>query len=292
MLIPYISMAGRERYKVDTWYDAPSRKGRRLYQGETSNQNDLPVTKFFVSNLPGGCSSSDLVAVLKGFGAIKNIYIARKYDKLGKRFGFVSFVNVRDPVELENQMKDVWIGSYKLFIVLARFVDGERLVRKGEKQWVPVRKDEESPVTGKGDRNLDSVEETVNVGKGLGVGRSFRDTLLNVDPPKKVSEIVVSADFKGGLLWDVCGAVGRVSDFKKLSKLRIWLDLVGQAKVGIRYLGGFWVMLLFESDVCMEGFVRTKEVWKVCFDSLVRWEGRLIHTERIAWLKLHGIPLS
>ncbi|MFS8033577.1 hypothetical protein Hanom_Chr17g01571211 [Helianthus anomalus] len=40
-------MAGRERYKVDTWYDAPSRKGRRSYQGETSYQNDLPVTKFF-----------------------------------------------------------------------------------------------------------------------------------------------------------------------------------------------------------------------------------------------------
>ncbi|MFS8033576.1 hypothetical protein Hanom_Chr17g01571201 [Helianthus anomalus] len=198
--------------------------------------------------------------------------MARKYDKLGKHFGFVSFVNVRDPVELENQMRDVWIGSYKLFIFLARFVDGERLLRKGEKQWVPVRNDEEDLATGKGDRNMDYVEEMVNVGKGLGEGRTFRDTVLNVDPPKKVPEIVVSADFKGGLLWDGY--------------------LVGQAKVGIRYLGGFWFMLLFESEICMEGFVRTKEVWKVCFDSLVRWEGQLIHMERIAWLKLYGIPLS
>ncbi|KAM0014419.1 hypothetical protein Hdeb2414_s0036g00732071 [Helianthus debilis subsp. tardiflorus] len=166
------------------------------------------------------------------------------------------------------------------------------LLRKGEKQWVLVRIDEEGNATGKGDMNMDSVEETVNVGKGLGEGRSFRDTLLNVDPPKKDPEIVVSVDFKGGLLWDGYGAVGRVSDFHKLSKLRIWLDLVGQAKVGIRYLGGFWVMLLFESDFCMEGFVRTNEVWEVCFDSLIRWEGQLIHMERIAWLKLYGIPLN
>ncbi|KAJ0502719.1 putative RNA recognition motif domain, nucleotide-binding alpha-beta plait domain superfamily [Helianthus annuus] len=375
-------MVGRERYKVDTWYDAPTRKGRRSDQGERPKQNDLPVTKYFVSNLPEGCSSADLMAVLKGFGSIKSIYIARKCDKLGKRFGFVSFVNVRDPEDLEILMKDVWIGSYKLYVVLARFVDGERpkqndlpvtkyfvsnlpegcssadlmavlkgfgsiksiyiarkcdklgkrfgfvsfvnvrdpedleirrkdvwigsyklyvvlarfvdgerVLRKGEKQWVPVRNEDEGLDSGKGNRKETHVEETSNAGQGKGDGRSFRDTLLNVDPPKKDSEIVVTAAAKGGMLWEGCGAVGRVSDLKKLSKLRIWLDLVGQAKVGIRYLGGFWVMLLFDSDVRMEGFVRTKEVWRVCFDSLERWDGQVIHTDRIAWLKIYGVPL-
>ncbi|KAJ0507527.1 putative RNA-binding domain superfamily [Helianthus annuus] len=214
------------------------------------------------------------MVVLKGFGSIKSIYIARKYDKLGKRFGFVSFVNVRDPEDLEILMKDVWIGSYKLYVVLARFVDGERVLRKGEKQWVPVRNEEEGLNSGKGNRKETHVEETSNASQGKGDGRSFRDTLLNVDPPKKDSEIVVTVAAKGGMLWEGCGAVGRVSDLKKLSKLCIWLDLVGQAKVGIRYLGGFWVMLLFESDVRMEGFVRTKEVWRVCFDSLERWDGQ------------------
>ncbi|MFS7943832.1 hypothetical protein Hanom_Chr06g00504831 [Helianthus anomalus] len=41
--------------------------------------------------------------------------------------------------DLENHLKDVWIGSYKLYVVLARFVDGADLKRKGAKTWQPVK---------------------------------------------------------------------------------------------------------------------------------------------------------
>ncbi|KAJ0699847.1 putative RNA recognition motif domain, nucleotide-binding alpha-beta plait domain superfamily [Helianthus annuus] len=281
-------MAGKEKYNIGTWYDVPQRKGSRQYQGETSKKNDVAVTKFFVSNLPGGCASSDLVKVLKGFGVIHNTYIARKFDKLGKRFGFISFANVKDPLGLEKDMKDVWIGSYKLFIVLARFVDGERMNWKGDKRWTPVKTDRVLSDVGNKDIELEPVMDVQKVGNGLEEGRSFRDKLLNVEPmnSKKSLELVVNSEFKGGKSWIGCGAVGRVSDLKKLSNLRVWLDLTGLSRVGIKYIGGLWVMLVFETELCMESFVGVEEVWKECFDNLEKWEGQLIPKERIAWLKL------
>ncbi|KAM0044247.1 putative RNA recognition motif domain, nucleotide-binding alpha-beta plait domain superfamily [Helianthus debilis subsp. tardiflorus] len=286
-------MAGKEKYNIGTWYDAPQRKGSRQHQGETLKKNDVAVTKFFVSNLPGGCASSDLVKALKGFGMIHNTYIARKFDKLGKRFGFVSFANINDPLGLEKDMKDVLIGSYKLFIVLARFVDGERINWKGDKRWTPVKSDRVPSDVGNKDIEMEPLVDVQKIGNGLEEGRSFRDKLLNVEPmnPKKPLEFVVNSEFNGGMSWIGCGAVGRVSDLKKLSKLRVWLDLIRPNRVGIKYIGGLWVMLVFESELCMEGFVGVKEVWKVCFDNLEKWEGQLIPNERIAWLKVIGLPL-
>ncbi|KAM0004092.1 hypothetical protein Hdeb2414_s0255g00849051 [Helianthus debilis subsp. tardiflorus] len=88
-----------------------------------------------------------------------------------------------------------------------------------------------------------------------------------------------------------CGLVGRVSDLKKLAKLRVWLHLIGQSKVGIRYIGGLWVLLVFDSSVCMDEFLRAREVWKVCFNSLEKWEAQLLPKERLAWVKILGLPL-
>lgn len=140
-------MAARDRFKVNTWYDVPTRQGRRHNNNQqTTIQWD--GVKFFVSNPPAKCSSTDLKEVLQGYGEVLGIYIARKFDKLGKRFGFATFKVSRNRADLEESLNDVWIGSYKLFIVPARFVDGQKMpvdkgkridgVVHGEKMWKPV----------------------------------------------------------------------------------------------------------------------------------------------------------
>ncbi|MFS7981918.1 putative RNA-binding domain superfamily [Helianthus anomalus] len=44
------------------------------------------ITKFFVTNLPEGCSGSDLASQIRVFGQIFDLYIARKRDRGGNRF--------------------------------------------------------------------------------------------------------------------------------------------------------------------------------------------------------------
>ncbi|MFS7903597.1 hypothetical protein Hanom_Chr01g00025951 [Helianthus anomalus] len=151
-------MAARDKFKSNVWYDVPPKKNRNINQYQNCNDSS-----------DGG------------------IYIARKYDKLGKRFGFATFKVARNRVDLEERLKDVWIGSYKLFIVPARFVDGhkssvdkgknvDRTVR-GEKVWKPVN---EQTGHGNVDVQVGRDDMHINVNQSEGVEkRSFRDTLLN-----------------------------------------------------------------------------------------------------------------
>ncbi|XP_021995205.1 uncharacterized protein LOC110892344 [Helianthus annuus] len=280
-------MTGRDRYKVDTWYEAPSRKGRKNNADVGSKVNGPVATKFFVSNIPEGCTSAVLNDVFKGFGNLIGTYIARKYDKLGKRFGFVSFANVKDPITLEKDLKDVWIGSYKLFIVLARFVDGEKVTWKEDKKWVPVA----------GKNNEARVKKDVHVtvenqpASALFEGRSFRDTLVGKEKGDDMVHVVLDDEVIGNVFWNGLGLLGTTKDLQALTSLKDWLRSVRLPNIRIRYVGGLSVILVFEDKEGMMDFLSTKEVWNPVLSTLVVWEGQRLPCDRIAWLKILGLPL-
>ncbi|MFS7928774.1 putative nucleotide-binding alpha-beta plait domain superfamily, RNA-binding domain superfamily [Helianthus anomalus] len=46
------------------------------------------ITKFYVTNLPVGCRPWDVADFVAGCGEVAGMYIARKKDKEGRRFGF------------------------------------------------------------------------------------------------------------------------------------------------------------------------------------------------------------
>ena len=61
------------------------------------------------------------------FGQIFGLYIARKRDRGGNRFGFVSMLDVKDKEELLKNLRSIRMGESKLWFNIARFVleDGE-----------------------------------------------------------------------------------------------------------------------------------------------------------------------
>ena len=85
------------------------------------------ITKFFVTNLPEKCSGNDLASHVRQFGKIFGIYIARKRDKRGNRFGFISILDVKNLNELLKDLRRIRIGEDHLWFSMARFVleDGE-----------------------------------------------------------------------------------------------------------------------------------------------------------------------
>ncbi|KAJ0482871.1 putative RNA recognition motif domain, nucleotide-binding alpha-beta plait domain superfamily [Helianthus annuus] len=280
-------MTGRERFRVGQWYDVPTRQGRRRSNQE-GDRHHVKITKVFVSNLPPRCSSADLIQVLKGYGDIQGTYIARKYDKLGKRFGFVSFVNVNDPVSLENELKDVWIGSYKLFIVLARFVDDSKVNGKAEKVWRPVQ---EKTVEKNDFVDPDPKVTVEKAGPSNTGGRTFKDTLLDIEPTPEIMKISVPEDVVCCSKWYDCGLLGRLLDFHSLTNLRNWFSASINKNVSFKYLGGLNVIVVFESVEDKLWFFEKKNLWELVFKSLEEWEGQIIEFERIAWIKVYGIPL-
>ncbi|KAJ0546868.1 putative RNA recognition motif domain, nucleotide-binding alpha-beta plait domain superfamily [Helianthus annuus] len=273
-------MVGRDRYKVNQWYDIPEKNRRGNSSGQQKVRMTGAITKVFVSNLQERCSSADLVGVLKGFGEIAGSYIARKYDRLGKRFGFVSFKNVKDPLSLEQDLRDVWIGSYKLFIVLARFVDGEKVYKKEEKQWQPVEGKEAQ--IDKIVENMEPQKKSDHIGTSGGGARSFKDTLINKEVEQVVAEVYVDEKVQAFQEWFDRSLIGRVKDFGSLTSLRKMMSAMTGCSFTIKYVGGFRVVMVFDNSRDKDEFLEKKEGWSSCFDSLETWRGQACEYEKIA----------
>ncbi|PWA75817.1 RNA-directed DNA polymerase, eukaryota, Nucleotide-binding alpha-beta plait domain protein [Artemisia annua] len=292
-----VNMADRERFKPNVWYDVPPKKNRNNVQHQNSNASSDGV-KFFVSNLPEGCSSSDLKDVLSRYGDVQGVYIARKYDKLGKRFGFATFKVTRNRVDLEANLKDVWIGSYKLFIVPARFVSGQKpIVDKGKKIDNSVHREAVwKPVTGPEVQvHLDNQNEEdrmhVDGSSSEGVDqRSFRDTLLNKNVEPSIPEVIVQSEGKNLHELYGSGVIAKVSSLDVLTSIKSKLKEAAFGGCNIRYLGGFTVMLNFENASDKDRFLNVNDVWKTWFTLVEPWNGQVVMTDRVAWLKIRGLP--
>ncbi|MFS7989705.1 hypothetical protein Hanom_Chr11g01049971 [Helianthus anomalus] len=120
--------------------------------------------------------------------------------------------------------------------------------------------------------------------------KSFRATLLGIDEEQKALEIIVSREIEMRSSWNNLGLVGRVIDFKTLTNLRNWLSMAVNMKITIKYLGGFVIVLVFQSDEDKVWFLENKGLWSSVFHSLEVWEGQILEFERIAWIKLYGVP--
>jgi RNA recognition motif-containing protein len=59
------------------------------------------------------------------FGRVGEIYIPKKLDNRGRRFGFVKFKEVKDVGQLSERLRDVWIGTFKLIVNRSRFARSE-----------------------------------------------------------------------------------------------------------------------------------------------------------------------
>ncbi|KAJ0736953.1 putative RNA recognition motif domain, nucleotide-binding alpha-beta plait domain superfamily [Helianthus annuus] len=81
------------------------------------------VRKFFVSNIPQGCRPWDLADAFRRFGEVSGAFIAKKKDKEGRTFGFVSFKGVRNVEDLGRELKKMNLGGNKLIVNLARYAN-------------------------------------------------------------------------------------------------------------------------------------------------------------------------
>ncbi|MFS8006710.1 putative RNA recognition motif domain, RNA-binding domain superfamily [Helianthus anomalus] len=168
-------------------------------------------------------SVEDIKSALKEYGTIDGVYVARKLSKYSQRFAFVNFVGVNNKHDMETRMRNIRIGDERLFITLAKFIDGKILGREVKVSDVHHKIDGEI-----GDRNkLDGENKKPNEEKvasnengggsmhGYG-GRSFRDTLINKQPDV---DITVDPGINAFSIWCDRAVVGRAKDFQRLNNL-------------------------------------------------------------------------
>ncbi|KAF5784853.1 putative RNA recognition motif domain, nucleotide-binding alpha-beta plait domain superfamily [Helianthus annuus] len=249
--------------------------------------------KFFVSNLPEGCTPWELRRCMESYGEVAGSYVARKRDKQGSRFGFVSFSGVRDIQELLGNLGRVKMGEFKLRINVARFAL-ENSEIEAEKKG--PRKMSRTPGQNfVGDnfpvRDVRSYKDVVGASNS-GSGPAGYSGGSPVADPSVAEKIIIVPDrveaFKGcqGL-----AVVGRVVDLETLVDIDRLLAVAKIIVANVQYIGGLSVLISFHEEESAKQFLNGKNIWGPWFSKLDLWKRQTLPFERVAWLKLTGVPL-
>ncbi|KAJ0441099.1 putative RNA recognition motif domain, nucleotide-binding alpha-beta plait domain superfamily [Helianthus annuus] len=252
------------------------------------------ITKFFATNLPQGCTLWEVSEFFKVFGEFVGVYIARKKDKVGNRFGFISFKNVRDVKDMERALSGTKMGSSKLKVNVARFASENLGLfdNDKEKNGRPL----DVPMGRNSSQNQIHNHAYINKGGG----KLFRDLFASNDAPKVG---VVHVQTSGGKVVDVPedtlafqdlngkALVGRCFGLKVLNGLKVVLVEACFSKVSLSYTGGLHVLIKCPSEEVWNSLVGRVDIWSQWFSSLDLWLGQSMPFERIAWLKIIGVPI-
>ncbi|KAM0071323.1 putative RNA recognition motif domain, nucleotide-binding alpha-beta plait domain superfamily [Helianthus debilis subsp. tardiflorus] len=186
------------------------------------------ILKIFVSNIPEGCSGNDLASHARVFGDIFDLYIARKRDKGGNRFGFISFLDIKDKEELLRNLKTIRLGGYKLWFNIARFVleDGEINNHGEERSKAHEYSAEVRPP---------SVER---IGTSRIGSQTFKDLFVG-------KTITVGNEVKGFHSLHGIAVAARMIDLAVLKNIKIILKTMGFKQVRVQYMSGLDVLITF-----------------------------------------------
>ncbi|KAF5820956.1 putative RNA recognition motif domain, nucleotide-binding alpha-beta plait domain superfamily [Helianthus annuus] len=251
------------------------------------------ITKFFVTNLPEGCTPWELRSCMERCGEISGSYVAKKRDKQGNRFGFVSFKGAKDRQEMVKILGGVKMGECKLKLNVARFaVENSSAPAEPEVRVYNAKAPGQVSYGNTSNlRDARKYSDVVGTSKEGGGSIKFRDN--RKEEGNKVFEKSIVVPDKTGAFSNLSGLalVGRTVDLETLVDFDRLLRIAKTIVANIQYLGGLSLLITFHDVASASSFLEHKEVWEPWFSKLDPWSGQTLPLERVAWLKLNGIPL-
>nr|GEX71513.1 nucleotide-binding alpha-beta plait domain-containing protein [Tanacetum cinerariifolium] len=83
--------------------------------------------------------------------------------------------------------------------------------------------------------------------------------------------------------------LGNVKEFVSLTNLKVVLGKEGYANIELKYMGGFWVMIVFQDDETKKRFQFNLAMgsW---FSQIIQTHNDFVINERVIWVKVEGVP--
>ncbi|KAI3808928.1 hypothetical protein L1987_24891 [Smallanthus sonchifolius] len=131
-------------------------------------------------------------------------------------------------------------------------------------------------------------DPVVHGGNGM-----FKDVLLGNRFSKDIiSEISLKIHETAAMkFWNDVSLLGVATSLSALIELKQSLEGIFDLQVALRYVGGLRFLLTFPTHQEALDFLKEKEsVWKSWCTSLVIWRGQNYVFERIAWIRIFGVP--
>ncbi|KAM0041066.1 hypothetical protein Hdeb2414_s0011g00361891 [Helianthus debilis subsp. tardiflorus] len=105
------------------------------------------------------------------------------------------------------------------------------------------------------------------------------------------AEIQVNPDMSSLASRHSKSILARTRDFNSLISIKQLLESAGIRDVSIQYVGGFNLLLAFGNELDAKNFLSSNQVWNEWFSHADPWIGQALAFERVAWLRVLGIPL-
>jgi hypothetical protein len=237
------------------------------------------ITSYFFTNFPEEVTVMDLWTEFGRLGSVGEVYIPAKLDKLGRRFGFVKYREVRDAAELLAWMGDIWFGSFKLRVNIARFGKGEA---RREQEVTP-------PVNNK-------------VAEDSGDARhSFKDALVPGEIPTAVQMVRGDVQRAQEVIWEVEVEPEKMSMLKETfvgflaeshdhSIIQNNFIMDGYSNVRVIPFGHMKVLIYSTVEGEVAGLVGSVGWWCTVFDRFEAWSPEMVSNQRSTWLRCYGVP--
>ncbi|PWA53963.1 hypothetical protein CTI12_AA442730 [Artemisia annua] len=250
------------------------------------------ATSYFVTNFPESLDAKGLWKQFQPFGRIVDAFIANKRSKNGKRFGFIRFLGIRNEGEFAKVLSNIWMGSYHVYVSIARFqrqskynnnaVKKESTGFKHSPHAAHVRPSYSTNVpssfnakqtyvsVANGDVALKRAENNGENDK-VNCIQLFDDDLIKVEDTSTVVLVKVKE-------------VDSLSNMYRICRNEGFVD------VKIHYVGGLWVWIQFNNEKACQAFksnVSLKKLWSAL--KVVSPSFKV--DERMVWVEIHGLPL-
>ncbi|KAI3813797.1 hypothetical protein L1987_18532 [Smallanthus sonchifolius] len=187
--------------------------------------------------------------------------------------------------DLIRQIGNTRIGDCWLKANVARFTLEEGEIRPEPE--IPTKKNMKETEILRGDRPTVQASSSFIFGN-----RSFTDTLLGRQGTLNVGKSVAVGDqmnaFQG---LHGKALVARMTDLEALKSTFLIMDDLSPGSCKVQYIGGLSVLVSFEDNNVATVVCKAAREMGGRFSSVDLWEGQVFCYERLAWLKLMGIPL-
>ncbi|KAI3820708.1 hypothetical protein L1987_08256 [Smallanthus sonchifolius] len=128
---------------------------------------------------------------------------------------------------------------------------------------------------------------------GSNGSRSFRDILMGRKSAYEDQKIVIVDNNLQAFVGLHGGAlVANMIDMEALKNINLILKEISPADGMVQYLGGVTVLLSFlDNKSAMSAMEKTRDIVGR-FSKIELWEGQVLNVDRIAWLRIFGMPLQ
>ncbi|KAM0000849.1 putative RNA recognition motif domain, nucleotide-binding alpha-beta plait domain superfamily [Helianthus debilis subsp. tardiflorus] len=265
------------------------------------------ATSFFISNLPESCTRDSLWRAFEHLSNLEDVFVPAKKDRAGNRFGFVKLSNIKDPVWWIEKLKQVRIDGVIIGVSLAKFRrDGSKVEEpkvvdrtsmfarlQDNRERMSVFSRLKEPNTGdQNTRGQPMKNKSETDGTGRCMGRSFCEVVQNHRKEEMVKAKVIelppiNTDMKK--CNELKSLVGEAKDIDMLNDLK---NLLHEG-LSLSFLGGLKVLIHFNDAKEADAYLREEvESWEKWFSRLYVWDGAPPIFERVAWIKILGVPAS